>query len=76
EPSVHSCVWVNTYEKSKVFATTLGHHNVTMEATEYLDLVARGLLWACGKLNDDGTPAEGFGPVERDDFITDLSPKK
>ena len=27
----------------------------------YLDLVTRGLLWACGKLRDDGTPQAGYG---------------
>ena len=25
-------------------------------------LVTRGLLWATGHLNDDGTPAKGYGP--------------
>jgi hypothetical protein len=28
----------------------------------YLDLVARGMLWACDKLGDDGNPVKGFGP--------------
>jgi len=49
-------------KKSKVFATTLGHNNATMEAPVYLDLVTRGLLWACDKLNEDGTPKAGYGP--------------
>lgn len=58
----HTVVWVNTYGKGRTFATTLGHGNSTMESPVYLDLVARGLLWACGKLKDDGTPAMGYGP--------------
>lgn len=45
--------WTNTYaEKTKVFATTLGHNNATVEDEKYLDLVARGLLWSVGKLDD------------------------
>ena len=56
----HVVIWVNTYEDARVFTTTLGHANTTMAAPEYLDLVTRGLLWTCGKLNDDGTPKEGF----------------
>ena len=48
--NTHDCVWVNKYGKSRVFATTLGHHNETMESKEYLDLVTRGLLWATGRL--------------------------
>jgi hypothetical protein len=28
----------------------------------YLDLVTRGLLWACGKLDDQGQPLPGYGP--------------
>lgn len=56
----HVVIWVNTYETAKVFSTTLGHSNATMETPEYLGLVTRGLLWACGKLKDDGTPADGY----------------
>lgn len=57
----HVVIWVNTYGKGRVFATTLGHTNETMSDPVYLDLVTRGLLWSCGKLKDDGTAAEGFG---------------
>ena len=59
----HNVIWVNTYEDARVFTTTLGHANTTMSAPEYLDLVTRGLLWTCGKLTDDGKPADGFGPA-------------
>jgi hypothetical protein len=45
-------VWTNNYNGAKVFATTLGHNNGTVEDPRYLDLVTRGLLWSCGKLND------------------------
>ena len=55
-------IWTNTTGKVRAFVTTLGHHDATMQTTEYLDLVARGVLWACKKLNDDGTPARGYGP--------------
>src|SRR5260370_37323990 len=45
--------WTNTYNgKTKVFATTLGHNNATVEDSRYLDLVTRGLLWSVGKLDD------------------------
>lgn len=45
-------VWTNTYrEKTKVFATTLGHNNDTVGDDRYLDLVTRGLLWATDKLD-------------------------
>jgi putative membrane-bound dehydrogenase-like protein len=45
------CVWTNTYnEGTRVFGTTLGHHNETVSAPEYLDLLTRGTLWAAGKL--------------------------
>ena len=57
----HVVVWVNTYGKARVFATTLGHSNETMADPVYLDLVARGLLWACEKLGEDGKPIAGFG---------------
>ena len=44
--------WTNTYNgKTKVFATTLGHNNATVDDPRYLDLVTRGLLWSLGKLD-------------------------
>lgn len=44
------CIWVNQCEKTRVFGTSLGHHNETMQAEPYGDLLVRGLLWACDKL--------------------------
>jgi type 1 glutamine amidotransferase len=57
----HVVIWLNTYGKGRVFATTLGHGNGTMQSGVYLDLVARGLLWACGKLDENGEPRPGYG---------------
>jgi type 1 glutamine amidotransferase len=46
-------VWTNNYRNgTKVFATTLGHNDQTVSDPRYLNLVTRGLLWSCGKLND------------------------
>jgi hypothetical protein len=36
-----------------------------MEDPVYLDLVTRGLLWACGKLDENGKPTEGYGPKQK-----------
>ena len=57
-------VWTNTYgpKQARVFSTTLGHTNTTVGDPRYLDLVTRGVLWATGKLADDGRPAPGYGP--------------
>jgi hypothetical protein len=57
-------VWTNEYgpSKTRVFSTTIGHNNETVSDPRYLDLVTRGVLWAAGHLNDDGTPAKGYGP--------------
>ena len=44
-------VWVNEYHGARVFSTTIGHFNETVGDDRYLDLVTRGLLWSCGKLN-------------------------
>lgn len=57
--------WTNHYgpDKTRVFSTTLGHNNETVADDRYLDLVARGLLWAAGKLTDEGRPAPGYAPA-------------
>lgn len=56
------CMWTNEYEKCRVFGTTVGHHNETVETQEWLDTVARGFLWALGKLDETN-----FKTVARDD---------
>lgn len=53
-------VWTNDYGKTRVFNTTIGHNNETVGDDRYLDLVTRGLLWACDKLGPDGTPKAGY----------------
>jgi uncharacterized protein len=57
----HPCIWVNTYGKARVFGTTTGHGNDTVSSGVYLDLLTRGLLWACHKLDDAGQPLAGYG---------------
>jgi type 1 glutamine amidotransferase len=49
----HVVAWVNEFGNTRVFSTTLGHNNDTVGDAHYLDLVTRGLLWACGKLEGD-----------------------
>lgn len=61
----HFLVWVNTYGKGKVFGTTMGHNNSTMEDPVFLDLVARGLLWSCDKLGEDGKPLPGYASRQK-----------
>ncbi len=59
--------WINHYgpKQTRVFSTTIGHNNATVADPRYLDLVTRGVLWSTGHLNDDGTPAQGYGPAAR-----------
>lgn len=56
-------VWTNEYgdNKTRVFSTTIGHNNDTVADSRYLDLVTRGLLWSCNKLDPDGRPLAGYG---------------
>jgi hypothetical protein len=56
--------WVNDYgpKHTRVFSTTIGHNNETVSDKRYLDLVTRGVLWATGHLEADGTASKGYGP--------------
>ena len=56
----HPIMWTNTHGKAKVFVTSLGHNTEIIANPVYIDLVARGLLWTTGHLQDDGTPAPGY----------------
>lgn len=66
-PNTNDCVvaWTNEYgpKKTRVFSTTIGHNTQTVADPRYLDLVTRGVLWATGQLNEDGTPTRGYGSI-------------
>ena len=61
----HHVIWTNQYGDARVFGTTLGHGNETMQDPVYLDLVARGLLWACGKLDENGKPLPRYEATQK-----------
>ena len=56
----HFVAWVNKFGNARVFGTSLGHHNETMNSDVWLGLVSRGVLWVTGKLGEDGEPVEGY----------------
>ncbi|SKB02728.1 putative membrane-bound dehydrogenase domain-containing protein [Prosthecobacter debontii] len=45
--------WTNEKQGARSFSTTIGHNNDTVADARYLDLLTRGVLWACGKLSPD-----------------------
>jgi type 1 glutamine amidotransferase len=56
-------IWTNMYQgKTRVFGSSMAHNDYTMQDPVYLNMMARGLLWACGKLDDKGNPLPGYGP--------------
>lgn len=59
-------VWTHEYgeAKARVFCITIGHNNDTVADSRYLDLVTRGVLWACGKLQASGVPEAGYGAAK------------
>lgn len=44
--------WTNETQGARSFSTTIGHNNKTVADDRYLDLITRGLLWSCGKLDN------------------------
>jgi putative membrane-bound dehydrogenase-like protein len=52
-PVNYTVAWTNEFgpKKTRIFSTTIGHNNATVADERYLDLVTRGLLWSCDKLN-------------------------
>jgi putative membrane-bound dehydrogenase-like protein len=56
--------WTNEKAGARSFSTTIGHNTETVADARYLDLITRGLLWACGKLTPDYlTPFTGQNKV-------------
>jgi uncharacterized protein len=56
----HVLIWVNTHGAGRVFGTTLAHDNRTMADPNFLALLSRGLLWACGQLDESGLAKPGY----------------
>ena len=57
---VHTVAWTNQFGRARVFGTSLGHHNETMNNDIWLGMFARGVLWTVGKLDDKGNPVPGY----------------
>lgn len=64
----HVSVWANDYQGTRVFGTTLGHHNEVFQAPEFMKMLTRGTLWAAGKLDDahlkEFTPKSLMKPID------------
>ena len=54
--------WTNEFgpNKTRIVSTTIGHNNETVGDARYLDLVTRSVLWAAGKLDENGKPLPGY----------------
>ena len=56
--------WTHEKVGARSFSTTIGHNNETVSDARYLDLLTRGLLWACDKLTPEyQTPFKGQNKV-------------
>lgn len=56
--------WTNEKQGARSFSTTIGHNTETVADERYLDLLTRGVLWACDKLNADNlVPFKGENKV-------------
>jgi uncharacterized protein len=56
----HIVCWTSQFGQGRVFCTTLGHDMKTCGMPEFRQLLANGLLWACGKLSPEGAPEPGY----------------
>ena len=45
----HPVVWVNDFHGTRVFGTTYGHSDDTFRDPTFIELLARGIVWAAGK---------------------------
>lgn len=48
----HPVFWTNEFGKARVFGTTYGHSDDTFRDPVFMELIARGTLWAAGKLKE------------------------
>ncbi|HRQ89189.1 MAG TPA: ThuA domain-containing protein [Bacteroidia bacterium] len=70
--TLHPVVWAHLYgpSRARVFATSLGNDTVEVADGRYLDMVARGVLWALDSLDGDS-----FQTVELVEQVESKKPK-
>ena len=56
----HPCIWINETKTNKVFGISMGHTNQTFQDDKFIDVVTRGILWTCDKLQPNGKPKAGY----------------
>lgn len=56
--------WINEKQGARSFSTTIGHNTETVADPRYLEMITRGLLWACDQLNEEHlTPYQGKNKI-------------
>ena len=55
----HIVAWLHRYGQGKIFATSLGHDSKTLLDQAFLGLMARGMAYLLGELNDQGVISPG-----------------
>ena len=58
--TVYPLMFVANYGKAKTFSTTIGHNVPIFDDSSFMEIVSRGLLWVCDKLDDSGKPKKGY----------------
>lgn len=78
-PDGEPYTWVRTSGKGRVFYTAWGHDHRTWSNVDFQNLLARGVLWACGQtltaaVNDDSSapPAKAVTAANRDFKVPDM----
>jgi len=51
-----TCFWTNTYGKSRIVGSTVGHNTETFQDHNYIMFLARSVLWLSNNINDKGEP--------------------
>ena len=68
--------WTNEKQGARSFSTTLGHNTNTVGDDRYLNLVTRGLLWACGKLQPEYLiPFKGENKIRFNEGVAEMKAK-
>ncbi|MGK0189069.1 MAG: type 1 glutamine amidotransferase [Verrucomicrobiales bacterium] len=49
DKKAHPVVWTNDYHGTRVFGTTYGHSDDTFRDSNFIGLLAKGIVWASGK---------------------------
>jgi uncharacterized protein len=56
----YTCMWANTYGKSRIVGSSIGHATETLQNHDYILFLSRSILWLTNNIDEKGEPSANY----------------